>query len=314
MARDSSIPSVPATVAITGATGMVGSALVARLLERGHKVRRLVRSGRNSQPGDMPWDPDGTQLDARVLAGCDAIVHLAGAPIAQRWTSAHKREIRESRVRGTSLIANAVAAMAVKPMVVLSGSAIGYYGDRGDEQLDEQSDSGTDFLARVSREWEGATAPISNAGVRVVLLRTGIVLSPRGGALGKMLLPFQLGLGGRMGSGRQWMSWISLEDHVRAMEHTLFTAALHGPVNLVGPEPVTNATFAATLGRVLSRPAVLPVPQIALRLAFGEMAESTILASQRVSPRALLASDFRFCHATLEAALRGTQEDRRIGG
>jgi uncharacterized protein len=261
---------------------------------------------RDAQPGDVQWNPMDAELDERVLAGCDAIVHLAGAPIAQRWTTDHKRDIRESRVRSTSLIAHTVASMAVKPKVVLSGSAVGYYGDRGDEQLDEQSASGTDFLSRIAREWEGATAPIANAGVRLVLLRTGIVLSAQGGALGKMLLPFKVGLGGPMGSGRQWMSWISLEDHLRAMEHALFTDALHGPTNLVGPEPVTNEQFAATLGRVLSRPAVLPVPRFALELAFGEMANATILASQRAMPRALLASGFTFAHANLESALRAS--------
>jgi uncharacterized protein (TIGR01777 family) len=285
---------------------MIGSALVTRLRERGHTVRRLVRSARELRPDDVAWDATAATLDERVLAGCDAVVHLAGAPIAQRWTSDRKRDIRESRVRGTSSIANAVAAMAVKPRVVLSGSAIGYYGDRGDEALDEQSTAGSDFLSRLGREWEGAAAPIANAGVRLVLLRTGIVLSARGGALAKMLPPFKLGLGGRMGSGRQWMSWISLEDHLRAMEHALFSDALHGPANLVAPNPVTNAQFADTLGKVLSRPAIIPVPRFALELAFGEMAEATILASQRAMPRALLDSRFAFEHATLEVALRAS--------
>ncbi|MDB4889801.1 MAG: NAD-dependent epimerase/dehydratase [Gemmatimonadetes bacterium] len=302
----SSIGSTPATIAVTGATGMIGGALVTRLRERGHTVRRLVRSSREMQPGDVAWDPMAASLDKRVLAGCDAIVHLAGAPIAQRWTSDRKRDIRESRVRGTSLVANGVAAMDVKPGVVLSGSAVGYYGDRGDESLDEQSTSGSDFLSRVAREWEGAAAPIANAGVRLVLLRTGIVLSAHGGALAKMLPPFKLGLGGPIGNGRQWMSWISLEDHLRAMEHALFSDALHGPVNLVAPNPSTNAEFTATLGRVLSRPAVVPVPRIALQLVFGEMANATILASQRALPRALVDSKFVFAHPMLEAALRAS--------
>ena len=306
MPPSSNIGNAPATVAVTGATGMIGSALVDRLRERGHTVRRLVRSMRHAQPGDVEWNPMAATLDASVLAGCDAIVHLAGAPIAQRWTSDRKRDIRESRVRGTSLLANAIAAMNVKPKVVLSGSAVGYYGDRGDETLDEQSTSGTDFLSRIAREWEGAAQPIANAGVRLVLLRTGIVLSGRGGALAKMLLPFKLGIGGPIGNGRQWMSWISLEDHVRAMEHALFSDALHGPANLVAPNPVTNAEFAATLGKVLSRPAVIPVPRFALELAFGEMADATILASQRALPRALLDSRFAFEHATLEPALQAS--------
>jgi uncharacterized protein (TIGR01777 family) len=298
--------STPQTIAITGATGMIGGALVTRLRAQGHSVRRLVRSAREMQPGDVQWDPMAASLDERVLMGVDAIVHLAGAPIAQRWTSDHKRHIRESRIRGTSLIANGVAAMAVKPKVVLSGSAVGYYGDRGDESLDEQSTSGTDFLSRVAREWEGAAAPIANAGVRLALLRTGIVLSAHGGALAKMLPPFKLGLGGPIGNGGQWMSWISLDDHLRAMEHALFSDVLRGPVNLVAPNPVTNAQFTATLGKVLSRPAIVPVPRFALRMAFGEMADATILASQRVLPRALSDSKFVFAHPTLEAALRAS--------
>ncbi len=293
-------------IAISGATGLIGSALVTRLRTKGHTVRRLVRSTRDSQPGDVQWSAGEGVLDKRALDGCDAIIHLAGEPIAQRWSDERKRDIRESRVSGTSLIANTVAAMAVKPKVVLSGSAVGYYGDRGDELLDEQSASGTDFLSRVAREWEGAAAPIANTGVRLVLLRTGIVLSSLGGALAKMLPPFKLGLGGPMGNGRQWMSWISLEDHLRAMEHALFTDALHGPVNLVAPNPVTNADFAATLGKVLSRPAVIPVPRFALELAFGEMADATILASQRAVPRALADAHFVFEHSQLEAALRAS--------
>ena len=294
----------PLTVVITGATGMIGTALVEHLRARGHTVRRMVRSARTPQAGDVVWNPMDATLDERALAGCDAIVHLAGAPIARRWTDSHKREIRESRVRGTSLIAKAVAAMRVKPRVVLSGSAIGYYGDRRDELLDERSTPGSDFLSGIVREWEGAAAPIAAAGVRLVLLRTGIVLSPEGGALGKMLLPFKLGLGGPLGSGKQWMSWISLDDHVRAMEHALVSDALHGPANLAAPNPVQNAEFATVLGHVLGRPALIPVPRFALELAFGEMAEATALASQRVAPRALLASGFEFLHPMLEGALK----------
>ena len=297
-------PQTPLTVAITGATGMIGSALVAHLRARGHTVRRLVRSVRERLDGDVIWKPMDAALDEGILGGCDAIVHLAGAPIAQRWTDSHKREIRESRVRGTSLIAKAVAAMRVKPRVVLSGSAIGYYGDRRDEELDERSAAGSGFLASVSREWEEATAPIAAAGVRLVLLRTGIVLSREGGAMGKLLPLFKLGLGGPLGSGQQWMSWISLGDHLRAMEHALVMDALHGAANLVAPNPVRNADFATTLGHVLERPAVIPVPAFALALAMGEMAEATALASQRVAPRALLASGFEFRHPMLEGALK----------
>ena len=301
---------LPPTITISGATGMIGSALVTRLREGGHGVRRLVRSARDTQPGDVRWDPSIETLDARVLEGSDAIVHLAGAPIARRWTTEHKREIRESRLRGTELIARAVAAMEVKPRVVLSGSAVGYYGDRGDELLDESSAPGNDFLGTLAREWEGAAAPIADAGVRLVLLRTGIVLAPDGGALEKLLLPFKLGVGGPIGGGRQWMSWISLDDHLGAMEHALFTDTLAGPVNLVAPNPVTNATFATTLGRVLKRPALLPLPGFALELVYGEMAHATLLAGQRALPKALMASGFEFQHPTLEQALRTVLNSR----
>ena len=304
MQQDLKVSHAPINVAVSGATGLIGSAFVARLRERGHTVRRLVRSARGQQQGDIAWDPAHDVLDARALEGTDAIVHLAGAPIARRWTEARKREIRESRVRGTSLLARTVAALAVKPRVVLSGSAVGYYGDGGDELLDEHSPSGDDFLAEVARAWEAAAAPMADVGVRLVLLRTGIVLSPNGGALEKLLPPFRLGVGGPIGSGRQWMSWISLHDHLRAMEHALFAEALHGPANLVAPNPVTNATFATTLGRVLQRPAVIPVPGFALELLFGEMAHATILGGQRVAPHALVAAGFEFAEPTLEGALR----------
>ena len=294
----------PTTIAVTGATGLIGSALVARLRAGGHVVRRLVRPAREAQAGDVPWNPEAGTLDPAALAGCDAIIHLAGAPVAQRWTASHKRDIRESRVQGTALLAKAVAGMAVKPRVVLSGSAIGYYGDRGDELLDERSAPGTGFLADVGKAWEAAADPIAQAGVRLVLLRTGIVLSPDGGALEKMLPPFRLGLGGPMGSGRQWMSWISLGDHLRAMEHALVTEGMAGAVNLVSPNPMTNASFATTLGRVLRRPALIPLPAVALELMFGEMAEATILSGQRVAPHALTAAGFQCAEPTLEGALR----------
>ncbi len=294
----------PRTVAITGATGLIGSALVARLRSRGNTVRRLVRSTRDAEPGDIPWDPERDRLDPHALAGCNAIIHLAGAPIAQRWTSSHKRDILDSRVRSTSLLARVVAAMDDKPAVVLSGSAIGYYGDRGAEQLDETSAPGNDFLASVALQWEAAAAPMAAAGVRLVMLRTGIVLAKHGGALGKMLLPFRMGAGGPIGGGQQWMSWISLDDHVRAMEHLLQAESVAGPVNLVAANPVTNEVFTETLGRVLSRPAIVPVPAFALELAFGEMAGATILASQRVVPKALSGSGFSFEFPTLEQALR----------
>ena len=291
-------------VAITGASGLIGHALVDRLRAHGKRVRRLVRSARPESPDDIVWDPMRGVLAPRDLEGAEAVIHLAGEPIAQRWTSARRQAIRESRVRGTELLARAIAALERAPRVMLSGSAVGYYGDRGDEAVSEESAAGTDFLAGVAQEWEAAAGAARDAGVRVVLLRSGIVLNPHGGALEKLLPPFRLGVGGPLGSGRQWMSWIALDDHLRAMEHALATTGLHGPVNFVAPNPVTNAEFAATLGRALGRPALVPVPAFALELLYGEMARATLLAGQRVLPKALLRSGFHFEHPTLEDALR----------
>jgi uncharacterized protein (TIGR01777 family) len=292
----------PNVVAITGATGLIGSALVDRLRARGHVVRRIVRT--SSEPGDVLWDPSRDVLDASALAGVNAVVHLAGEPVAHRWTAERKRAIRESRVRSTDLLARAMTVLAVKPRVFLSGSAVGYYGDRGDDVLDETSSPGSDFLARVAVEWEAATAPIADAGVRVVLLRTGIVLSPKSGALAKLLPIFRLGGGGPLGNGKQWMSWIALDDHVRAMEHALFAETMRGAANLTAPNPVRNAELATILGRVLKRPALLPVPALALELLYGEMARATLLAGQRALPRALLSAGFEFEMPTLEGALQ----------
>jgi len=299
-------PSSPSSpfIAITGASGMIGRALVDRLRQNGKRVRRLMRSPDRASSDDIIWDPARGTLDPRALEGAEAVVNLAGEPIAQRWTGARREAIRESRVRGTELLSRAIAALDRKPSVLLSGSAVGYYGDRGDESVDEESASGTDFLAGVARDWESAAVAAQDAGVRVVLLRTGIVLAPHGGALERLLPPFRLGVGGPIGSGRQWMSWIALDDHLRAMEHAIATDGLHGPVNLVAPNPVTNAEFAATLGRVLGRPALVPVPSFALELLYGEMARTTILAGQRVLPKKLLRSGFHFAHPSLEEALR----------
>jgi uncharacterized protein (TIGR01777 family) len=291
-------------VAITGASGLIGRALLARLRLNGTRVRRLVRAPDPDSPDDIVWDPMRGVLDPRDLEGVESVIHLAGEPIAQRWTGTRREAIRESRVRGTELLARALAALDRKPSVLLSGSAVGFYGDRGDEAVDEESPPGTDFLAGVAREWEQATGAAKDAGIRVVLLRTGIVLSPHGGALERLLPPFRLGVGGPIGSGRQWMSWIALDDHLRAMEHAIATTGLHGPVNVVAPNAVTNAEFAATLGRVLGRPALVTVPSFALELLYGEMARATILAGQRVLPKALLRNGFHFDYPTLEEALR----------
>lgn len=290
----------PMRIAITGASGFLGVALAAFLSTGGHSVLRIGRAREN----DVQWDPSRGQLDAAALEGVDAVIHLAGSSVAERWTAAHKRSIRESRLQSTQLISQAIAKLARKPSVLISGSAIGIYGSRGDELLDESSALGDDFLADVGREWEAATRAAEDAGVRVVHLRTGIVLNPSGGALAKMVTPFLAGVGGKLGSGKQWMSWISREDWIGAAYHALHAPSLRGAVNAVGPEPVTAATFAVTMARVLGRPNLFPVPAIVLKTMFGEMAEGTILASQRVLPKRLVESGFTFAHPSLASALR----------
>ena len=300
-------PRVPnraaARVAITGASGLLGSALAVRFREDGGTVHRLKRGTRALDP-DIAWNPDADTIDAAGLEGVDAVVNLAGESLLQRWTEGRKRRIRESRVRGTALLARTLAGLRQPPRVLLSASAIGIYGDRGEEELDERSSAGSDFLASVAREWEQATEPARAAGIRVALLRTGVVLSRHGGALAKMLLPFRIGIGGRIGGGKQWMSWIALADWIRATLFLLSSGALAGPVNLVAPNPVPNQVFAKTLARVLSRPALAPVPSGAIGLLFGEMGRATILASQRIHPRRLLEAGFEFEYPTLEGALR----------
>lgn len=289
-------------VAITGATGLIGSALRASLAAKGHEVRRLTRRPRGA--GDFAFDPAHKVIDTTGFEGVDAVVHLAGEPVAQRWTDAVRRRIRGSRVEGTRLVAEAVAAMVRPPRVLVSGSAIGFYGERGDETLLETSAPGDDFLSDVCVAWEAAAAPARDAGIRVVHPRTGVVLSPDGGALQRLLLPFRLGLGGRVGSGDQWMSWISLVDTVGALRHMIDDAGLAGPVNVTGPAPVTNAEFTRVLAAVLHRPAFIPVPAFALRIAFNEMADATLMVSQRALPERLEKSGFPFRHRSLEAALR----------
>lgn len=291
------------TVAITGGTGMIGSALTALLRTGGHTVRWISRRPDASR-GDIGWDPDAGTLSPADLAGVDAVVHLAGANVGERWTESHKRAIRTSRELGTRTLATALTKMATKPKVLVSGSAVGYYGDTGSKVIDETSPIGTGFLADVSRSWEGEAAPAAEAGIRVALARTGVVLSPAGGALAKMLPAFRVGLGGPLGSGDQWMSWISLEDEIAALSFLLMTESCIGPFNLTAPAPVTNAEFGRTLGAVLHRPAILPVPGFALKALFGEMAEATILGGQRVLPSRLQQAGFRFRHPDLRSALR----------
>jgi uncharacterized protein (TIGR01777 family) len=295
-------------VAVTGSGGLIGSALLPFLTAGGHEVRRLVRGERpgagHAAAGDIRWDPERMTIDAAALEGLDAVIHLAGEPVAERWTEAHKRAIRESRVRGTGLLAQAIASLANPPRVFVSASAVGFYGDGGDRLLDELSPPGHDFLASVAQAWEGAARPATDRGVRVVHPRFGVVLSPAGGALARLLPAFKLYGGGRLGSGRQYMSWIALDDVVGALHHALFTETLAGPVNVVAPNPVTNEQFGKTLGHVLGRPARLAVPGFVLRGMFGEMAEAMLLAGQRVAPRRLMESGFEFRHPTLEEALR----------
>jgi uncharacterized protein (TIGR01777 family) len=290
-------------IAITGASGLLGSALAAQLRKQGITVHRMRRSARAISP-DIAWSPASGALDPAALEGVDAVVNLAGEPIAKRWTAERKTAIRDSRITSTSLLAETLARLKRPPRVLLSGSATGIYGSRGDEILDENSATGSDFLAETAIAWEQAAAPARDAGVRVVLLRTGIVLSRSGGALAKMLTPFRFGVGGRIGSGRQWMSWIGLRDWVSAALFLLNAPAVSGPVNLVAPSAVPNAQFTKTLAHVLGRPTLGIVPAALVDLVFGEMGRATLLASQRVEPKRLLQQGFEFAHPTLEQALR----------
>ncbi len=292
-------------IVVSGSSGLVGSALLPALRAAGHQVSRLVRPGASPAPGDVAWDPGADRIDAAGLEGTDAVVHLAGASIAAgRWTAARKVEIRRSRVNGTQLVSETLTKLQRPPRVLVSASAIGYYGDRGDEVLRESSERGHGFLPAVCVAWESATEQAEKRGLRVVHLRFGVILSPQGGALRKMLLPFRLGMGGRVGSGRQYMSWVALDDAVGAIAHVLGIPALRGPVNVVTPRPLTNLEFTKALGRVLGRPTMAPLPAFAARLVFGEMADALLLSSVRVVPAALEGSGYRFRYPDLEPALR----------
>jgi uncharacterized protein (TIGR01777 family) len=294
------------TVAVTGSSGFIGSALVSSLRASGDAVVRLVRRPvAPGAPDEASWDPEGGTIDRAALEGVDAVVHLAGEGIGERrWSDAQKQRILSSRVKGTSLVASTLAAMGADAPVLVSGSAVGYYGLRGDEVLTEASSPGTGFLADVVKAWEGATEPASAAGVRVVLLRTGIVLG-RHGALGRMLPFFKAGIGGRLGSGRQWWPWVALDDVVGVVRHAITTPSLSGPMNATAPNPARNAEVARALGRVLHRPSLLPVPAFALSLLMGrELTHEVILAGQRAVPAAAEASGYRFAHPDLEPALQ----------
>lgn len=294
-----------ARVLVTGVSGPIGAALLPKLKASGAQITRLVRGNSTHVASDeqaIPWDP-AQPIAADLVSGFDAVIHLAGETIVGRWTAEKKSRIRESRVIGTRNLAQALGQTKDRPEVFVCSSAIGYYGDRGEEFLNEKSTPGTGFLSEVCVEWEQATRPSAIAGIRTIQMRTGVVLSPQGGALGKMLTPFKLGLGGRIGNGRQWMSWIDVQDMVGSILHILKSDMLRGPVNMVAPKPVTNTEFTKTLANVLSRPAIFPMPASAVKVAFGEMGETVLLGSQRVEPTELVGSGYPFRFRTLRESL-----------
>ncbi len=287
-------------IAVTGASGLLGSALVPALESAGHDVVRLVRHEPRG-PKEIVWDPAARAIDAERLAGVDAAVNLSGATIGRRWTAARRREILVSRVDSTTLLAETIAALEPRPKVLVCAGGVGIYGDRADEILTEESELGTGFLAEVGTAWEAAAEPARAAGIRVVTFRQGIVLSRRGGALPRLLTPFKLGLGGRVGSGKQWWSWVSMDDLVGAYRFAL-DRDLEGPVNLVSPSPTTNEQFVKALGRALHRPTVFPLPAVAVRTLFGEMGDAALLQGQRALPARLLDAGFAFRYPELDAA------------
>ncbi|HUL51389.1 MAG TPA: TIGR01777 family oxidoreductase [Candidatus Nitrosotalea sp.] len=291
-------------ILVTGASGMIGSALTPFLTSRGHHVVKLVRSGARPDIRSAHWDPAAGKIDLKGAGPLDAVVHLAGETIGSRWTAERKRRIRESRIQGTRLLCEALGRLSQRPRTLISASAVGFYGDRGEEWLEEESGAGQGYLAELSGDWEAATATATRSGIRVVHLRFGIVLAPRGGALAKMLPAFKWGLGGKLGGGGHYWSWIAIDDVLGAIQHILKAGTLNGPVNAVSPNPVSNLEFTRTLGRVLRRPTVFAVPRFALELLFGEMAREALLSSARVKPAKLLADGFEFLFPELEPALR----------
>jgi uncharacterized protein len=309
---DSAAPhtSLPKTIAITGATGLIGTALGAYLRSGGHTVKRVVR--RNPTGDDISWDPAAGTIEAEKLDGIDAVVHLAGHGIGDgKWTEEHKRKVLDSRVQGTTLLAETLAGLSRKPYVFISGSAVGFYGDRGAETLTEESSAGTGFLADVVERWEACTVAAENAGIRVVHLRTGIVMSTTGGALKQQLLPFKLGIGGKLGPGTQYLPWVSITDQVRAMEFVLNTPTLSGPVNVCAPNPVTNVQFTKALGKALHRPTLIPIPLAPLKILYGaEMVKEMLLSGNNVIPAKLTAAGFSFTHPTLDIALHAVLSER----
>jgi uncharacterized protein (TIGR01777 family) len=298
-------------ILISGSHGLVGSALIKSLEPEGHEISRLVRHYPGSE-AEVEWSPDRYSIQLARIEGFDAVVNLAGESIAEgRWSDSKKQRIRESRVKGTKLLGDALANLTKPPKTFICASAIGYYGNRGDELLTEASEPGDNFLADVCVEWEKATALASEKGIRVVNTRFGVILDVNGGALAKMLPPFRLGAGGKIGSGKQWMSWIALDDVVGALKFALTNERLSGPVNFVAPNPVTNAEFTKTLGKVLSRPTLLPIPAFGVRLVFGEMGDALLLSSQRVEPERLKATGYEFQYSQLQGALQHLLEEAK---
>jgi hypothetical protein len=293
-------------ILISGSSGLIGSALITSLKSAGARIARLARASTVRSTTDeerIRWDPL-QPIPPEVVTGFDAVIHLAGESVMGRWTANKKLRLRESRIPTTANLARALVHAKAKPHIFLSASAIGYYGNRGGEVLTEESNSGTGFAADMAREWEQASFPAAHAGIRTVQMRIGLVMARNGGALHRMVPAFKLGLGGKLGDGRQWMSWIDLQDVIGAIQHILRSDLLHGPVNLVAPRPVTNEEFSKTLGDVLSRPAIFPVPAFAARLAFGEMADELLLAGQRVEPAKLISSGYPFRFPTLKQSLK----------
>jgi len=292
-------------ILVSGSSGLVGQALVKAYEEAGHEVVVLVRRRVSVGPGAFYWEPENNKVDPQALEGVDVIIHLAGESIAEgRWTDEKKQRIRDSRVKSTRLLAEAAANAEHPPKVFACASAIGYYGERGDETLDENSPAGAGFLADVCKEWEAACQPAAEKGIRVINLRFGMILSPDGGALAKMLTPFRMGVGGKVGSGDQYYSWVALEDVVRAIEYAVEVESISGPVNIVARNPVTNLKFTKALGSVLGRPTIFPMPAFAARMAFGEMADELLLASTRVIPEKLRDAGFTFKHDQIGECLR----------
>ncbi|PYY07688.1 MAG: TIGR01777 family protein [Acidobacteria bacterium] len=292
---------MPARILVSGVSGPLGAALLPSLRDRGYRVVRLVR-GADSDDEQISWEP-AKPLPVESVSGFDIVIHLAGESIVGRWTAAKKARIRDSRLLGTRNLAEALSRAAERPWVLITASAIGYYGNRGDEVLREDSSPGRDFLAELCRQWEEATQPSAQADIRTANLRIGLILSLAGGALPRMLIPFRMGVGGKIGQGRQWWSWVDVNDVVGAIHHVIKADSLQGPINVVAPRPVTNAEFTKTLAEVLDRPAIFPMPAFAARLAFGEMADELLLASQRVEPAKLISSGYPFQHSELRKAL-----------